>query len=108
MTSGLMARTGVGPRRFVDRQTVVDVMPICRARSVSRIDAERLDNVDQLQSALNLGASRRAATGCHRRAVGSTFMMPSHAKVPTSKHGTSPEIRSILPCQPRHLWFYPV
>src|SRR5450631_1587675 len=53
MQPGLMARTRVCPRGFIDRQTVVDVVPIV-VRGVSRIDAERLDGVDQLQHPFDL------------------------------------------------------
>ncbi len=43
----------VWPRHFVDGQPVVRVMPVV-GRGVGRIDAERLDGIDQLQHALDL------------------------------------------------------
>ena len=47
-----MARTGVGPRRLVHGQAVVDVMPIVQ-RDVGRMDVERLHCVDQLEDTLD-------------------------------------------------------
>ena len=40
-----MAGFGVGPRCFVHRQPVMNVMPILRSY-VGRIDAERFDRID--------------------------------------------------------------
>ena len=48
-----MACHRVGPQRFPDRQTTVDVAPIVRCR-VRRIDAQRLDDIDHLQHMLDL------------------------------------------------------
>ncbi len=68
MKPRLMARTCVYPRGFIDRQTVVDVVPIV-VRGVGRVDAERLDGVDQLQHPFDLGPTRQpqqdVATGPH-------------------------------------------
>src|ERR1700680_1394474 len=57
MQPRLMARTRVRARGFIDRQTIVDVLPVI-GRGVGRIDAERLDGVDLLQYALELGPAR--------------------------------------------------
>jgi hypothetical protein len=57
MQPGLMARACVRPRRFIDGQAVMDVMPIV-GRCVSRVDAERFDNVDPLQHAFGQPDSR--------------------------------------------------
>ena len=48
-----------GRRCFVDRQPVMHMMPIVR-RGVGRINAERLDGIDQLQHALYLWPARQA------------------------------------------------
>jgi hypothetical protein len=45
---------------FIDRQTVVDVVPVVWC-DVGRIDAERLNGVDQLQHALDPGPAYRAS-----------------------------------------------
>lgn len=49
-----MTRSGVCSGRFIDRQSVVNMMPMIR-RCIGRIDAERLDGIDQLQHPLDLG-----------------------------------------------------
>ena len=54
-----MPRPGVGPRRFVDRQPVMGMMPIV-GRGVGRIDAERFDGIDQLQHALDFRPAGQA------------------------------------------------
>jgi len=54
MEPGLVAGSRVWPRCFVDRQSVVNVVPIIR-RGVGRIDAEGLNNIDHLQSTFDLG-----------------------------------------------------
>jgi hypothetical protein len=54
MQPGLMARERISPRRFVDGQAIVDVVPIVGG-GVSRVDAERLDGIDNLQDAFDLG-----------------------------------------------------
>ena len=63
-----MARTCVCPRGFIDRQPVVDVVPIV-VRGVGRVDAERLDGVDQLQHPFDFGPTgqpqQNVATGPH-------------------------------------------
>src|SRR5205807_9269572 len=50
----LMARVRVSTRHFVDGHPVVDVVPVIRGR-VGGVDAERLDGVDNLQYAFDLG-----------------------------------------------------
>src|SRR5438105_1948939 len=52
MQPGLVARTCVRPRCFIDGQTVVDVLPIVERR-VGRIDAEGFDAIDQVQHAFD-------------------------------------------------------
>src|SRR5450631_1923861 len=47
-----MARPRISPRRFVDGQAVVDVLPIVGG-GVGRVDAERLNGIDDLQHALD-------------------------------------------------------
>jgi hypothetical protein len=54
MEPGLVAGSGVGTGCFVDRQSVVNVVPIIGC-GIGRIDAERLDNIDQLKDAFDLG-----------------------------------------------------
>jgi hypothetical protein len=49
-----MARLRVNPRHFVGGKTIVDVAPIV-GRCVRRVDAERLDGIDNLQHAFDLG-----------------------------------------------------
>jgi hypothetical protein len=51
--AGLMARACVRPRRFIDGQAVLDVMPIV-GRCIDRIDAKRFDGIDDLQHTLDL------------------------------------------------------
>src|SRR6266568_5788818 len=58
MEPGLVAGSGVWTRRFVDEQSVMDVVPIVGC-CVGRIDVERLDGIDQLQDSLYLGPSRQ-------------------------------------------------
>ena len=49
-----MTGSRIWPRCFIDRQAVVNVVPIVR-RSVGRIDAEGLDKIDQLQNTFDFG-----------------------------------------------------
>ena len=54
--------------RFADGHPVVDVAPMVR-RNVDRVDAARLDGVDELEHALDLrpaiGAQQDVAAGAH-------------------------------------------
>src|SRR6266702_4810273 len=54
MQPGLMTRLRVKPWHFIDGQTIVDVVPIV-GRCVGRVDAERLDGINNLQHAFDLG-----------------------------------------------------
>ena len=60
----------IGARCFTDGQTVVDVSPVIR-RNVYRIDAPRLDRVDELEYTLDLrpaiGTQQDVAAGAHER-----------------------------------------
>ena len=49
----LMARARVRPRRFIDGRAVMNGLPII-GRRVDRIDAERLNGIDELQHTLDL------------------------------------------------------
>ena len=49
-----MTGSGVGSRCFVDRQSVVNVVPIVGCY-VGGIDVERLDSIDQLQDPFDFG-----------------------------------------------------
>src|SRR6266566_9804191 len=53
MEPGLVAGSCVWPRCFVDRQSVMNVVPIVGC-CVGRIDADRLDDIDQLQDTFDL------------------------------------------------------
>src|SRR5258706_2903638 len=53
MQPAVMSRPRVSPRRFVDGQTIVDVVPIVGG-CVGRVDAERLDGINNLQHAFDL------------------------------------------------------
>jgi hypothetical protein len=53
MQPGLVTPKRVNPRHFVDGQTIVDVVPIVRC-GVGRVDAERLDGINNLQHAFDL------------------------------------------------------
>src|SRR6516164_1378379 len=59
MEPRLVTGPGVWPGCFVDRQSVVDVVPIIWC-GVGRIDAERLDSIDQLQHPFNLRPTRQS------------------------------------------------
>jgi len=48
MKPGLMAQACARPRRFIDGQAIVDVMPIV-GYYVGRIDVERFDSVETLR-----------------------------------------------------------
>ncbi len=48
-----MAGACVWPRCFVDRQSIMNMVPIFGC-CVGRIDAERLDTIDQLQNPFDL------------------------------------------------------
>jgi hypothetical protein len=54
MQPGLMTRTRINPRHFAHGEAVVDVVPIV-GRCVGRVDAERLDGINNLQHAFDLG-----------------------------------------------------
>ena len=65
-----MTRPGVWPGCFVDRHSVMNVVPILRC-CVGRIDVERLDDIDHLQHPFDLrptGKSQQALTA--RRDLG--------------------------------------
>src|SRR5262249_13213308 len=49
----------VAARHFVDRQAVMNVMPMVR-RGVGRIDTERLDSINRLQDLLDFRPAREA------------------------------------------------
>jgi hypothetical protein len=51
---------------FIDGQAVMNVLPILW-RSVSRMDAERLDAIDGLEDSLDLGPAREAQENCSAR-----------------------------------------
>ncbi len=61
---------GISTRRFTGRQTVMDVPPVI-GRNVHRIDAPRLDRIDELEDALDfgpaIGAQQDVAAGAHER-----------------------------------------
>ena len=70
-----MTGSGVWSRCFVDRQSVVNVVPMV-GRSVGRIDTKRLNRFDRLQDPFDLGPagqSKQALTAGldpgHRRIV---------------------------------------
>src|SRR5262245_30928323 len=54
MEPRLVTRSGVWPGRFIDRQSVVNVMPMV-GRGVGWINAKRIDGIDQLQHPLDRG-----------------------------------------------------
>ena len=59
-----MAGSGIWSRCFVDRQSVMNVVPIVGC-CVGRINVERLDGIDQLQDPFDLrpaGKSQQALT----------------------------------------------
>ncbi len=58
MQPGLMTRTRINPRHFAYGEAVVDVVPIV-GRCVGRVDAERLDGINNLQHAFDLGPTGR-------------------------------------------------
>src|SRR5882724_7371752 len=53
MEPSLVAGACVWPRCFVDRQSIMNMVPIFGC-CVGRIDAERLDTIDQLQNPFDL------------------------------------------------------
>src|SRR3546814_18513186 len=61
---------GVSTRRLTDGEAIVDVPPMV-GRNVDRLDAARLDRVDKLEHALDLGpaigAQQDVAAGAHTR-----------------------------------------
>jgi hypothetical protein len=64
---GLMTRTRVNPRHFVDGQTIVDVVPTVGC-GVSWVDAECLDGINKFATRVRFWANRIAATvvkNCH-------------------------------------------
>src|SRR3546814_7234429 len=65
-----MLLLGVSTRRLTDGEAIVDVPPMV-GRNVDRLDAARLDRVDKLEHALDLGpaigAQQDVAAGAHTR-----------------------------------------
>jgi hypothetical protein len=54
MEPGLVTGPGVWPRYFVDRQPVMNMVPIVVC-GVGGIDAESFDDIDHLQNTFDLG-----------------------------------------------------
>ena len=73
-----MAGSRVWPRYFVDRQSVVNVVPIIRRR-VGCIDAESLNDIDHLQDTFDL-----RPTGQSQQAL-PTRRDPGHGRVRLSR-----------------------
>jgi hypothetical protein len=67
---GLVLRMGVRPRRLVDAEPVVNMMPMLWCRT-GGIDAQRLDNLDGMKYLLDLRPTRQVeqdlATWLHER-----------------------------------------